>query len=228
VRAAFSGGGVTRAPPAEEFLIVPLRTYVLQSALRALNASPELARELPRIVGKVNRIWSAAGIYFRLEDSAVVACDDDAARRSFASLDPRAQERPPLQVLPLVIPASTRGTDGLRVYYIHDFVANGVYPGKGEALVRETAELVPVLGGIDEPLPRVTAHELGHALGLPHHDGRAHLMAEGTTGTSLDAAEVERARRGARSLPGAQSAAAADAASEIATLADRAIEPWSR
>ncbi len=52
------------------------------------------------------------------------------------------------------------------VYYIHAFAANGVFLGDRTAFVQETAQLRPVPGGIDEPLPRVTAHELGHALGL--------------------------------------------------------------
>jgi hypothetical protein len=48
-----------------------------------------------------------------------------------------------------------------------------------------------VEGGIDEPIPRVTAHELGHALGLPHRQDRTNLLASGTTGTLLNAHEVE-------------------------------------
>ena len=40
---------------------------------------------------------------------------------------------------------------------------NGVYAGKDYAIVQETASLRPVEGGIDEPIPRVTAHELAHA-----------------------------------------------------------------
>jgi hypothetical protein len=227
VRNALPADGVTRAPPADQFLVVPLRSYVLKSDIRALNASPELLRELPRIVAKINRIWSAAGIYFRLQDAAVVPCDDDAAHRAFASLDALAQSKAPREVLPSVVPASTRTTVGFRVYYVHDFVDNGVYPGKGDAFVRETAELVPVRGGIDEPLPRVTAHELGHGLGLGHQENRTHLMAEGTTGSMLGAAEVERARNAARSIPGTQSAEASGFLDEIRPLADRQMAPWS-
>jgi hypothetical protein len=60
--------------------------------------------------------------------------------------------------------------------------------------VQEAARLNPVPGGIDEPLPRVTSHELGHGLQLPHRQARTNLMASGTTGTSLNEAEIETAR----------------------------------
>jgi hypothetical protein len=59
--------------------------------------------------------------------------------------------------------------------------------------------------GIDEPLPRVTAHELGHALGLPHRQDRTNLLASGTTGTALNAREVETARKKARAHQGSRS-----------------------
>jgi hypothetical protein len=70
------------------------------------------------------------------------------------------------------------------------------------AIVQETAQLRPVEGGIDEPISRVTAHELGHALGLRHRQDHTNLLASGTTGTLLNAEEVERARSRARRLVG--------------------------
>ena len=88
------------------------------------------------------------------------------------------------------------------VYYIHEFSVNGVYLGNRMAFVQETARLRPVPGGIDEPLPRVTAHELGHALGLPHRQDRTNLLASGNNGTTLNEAEVARSRKRAGSIPG--------------------------
>jgi len=89
--------------------------------------------------------------------------------------------------------------------------------------VQETAQLRAVEGGIDEPIPRVTAHELGHALGLPHRQARTNLLASGTTGTTLNAEEVEAARRAAREVPGARSVADARTAADAATArGDRA------
>src|SRR4029079_3336838 len=60
--------------------------------------------------------------------------------------------------------------------------------------VKETARLNRVAGGIDEDLPRVSAHEMGHALGLDHRQDTFKLMASGTPGTILNAAEIATAR----------------------------------
>jgi hypothetical protein len=150
----------------------------------------------------------------------------EALRPAIDRRDRISRAKPPLDVLPLAIPPESRTVSGgFHIFYVHDFVANGVYPGKREAFVRETAQLMRVPGGIDEPLPRVTAHEIGHGLGLAHHDIRNHLMAEGTTGTRLDATEVEIARAVARRTPGVTSADVV--VGEVASLADRAIEPWA-
>jgi predicted Zn-dependent protease len=51
-----------------------------------------------------------------------------------------------------------------------------------------------VPGGLDEPLPRVTSHEIGHALGLEHRQDTTNLMQSGTTGFSLNEAEIATAR----------------------------------
>lgn len=100
-----------------------------------------------------------------------------------------------------IIPAKTREFPGFRVYYIHQFDVNGIYYGRREAMVKETARLRKVPGGIDEPLPRVTSHELGHGLTLVHRQDTTNLMASGTTGTTFNEAEVAQARKAARELP---------------------------
>ncbi|HEU4754784.1 MAG TPA: Matrixin, partial [Armatimonadota bacterium] len=100
----------------------------------------------------------------------------------------------------LVRPRESRSPDVFHAYYVHAIRPNGVtLNGSHELIfVKETAELFQVPGGIDEPLPRVTAHEIGHALALEHRQDRVNLMASGTTGTSLNEAEIQLARRTAR------------------------------
>ena len=85
---------------------------------------------------------------------------------------------------------------GLNVCYVKEMEQNGFWSGE-LALVKDTAWLKKVPGGLDEPIPRVTAHELGHALGLPHRQDVTNLMASGTTGFSLNEDEIAKARAGA-------------------------------
>jgi hypothetical protein len=100
--------------------------------------------------------------------------------------------------------------------------------GKDFAFVQETATLHEVEGGIDEPVPRVTAHELGHALGLQHRQNRTNLLASGTTGTLLNAKEVATARDGAGKIDGAMSfAQCRDAATGADDKAALLAKAWA-
>jgi len=100
-----------------------------------------------------------------------------------------------------LIPQRTREFAGFRVYYIHQFDVNGIYYGGRAAMVKETARLRSVPGGIDEPIPRVTSHELGHGLTLPHRQDNTNLMASGTSGTTFNEDEIAQARKAAKELP---------------------------
>ena len=186
-------------PAAEEFVVIPLRVHVLTS-----KDLPEVDCRLTdgdvaRILGKVNGVWHRAGIHWGLESLV-----REPAEREEAFAEARGRDgRGNLGNYRLLFPEGSREFDGLHVYYLHRLPVNGVWLGGGAAVVQETAGLREVEGGIDEPIPRVTAHELGHALGLPHRQARTNLLASGTTGTALNAEEVESARRAARSIAGA-------------------------
>jgi len=54
-----------------------------------------------------------------------------------------------------------------------------------------------VKDGVDEPIPRVTAHELGHAFTLKHRQSVTNLMASGTSGWTLNEAEIKQVRTAA-------------------------------
>ena len=204
----------------ETFLVVPLRMYRLRAeALPAADCRLE-DRDLERILTKVNRVWAVAGISFGLdsirEEQAAVATFEK-LHRLHAKLNEakQAEEEPDESVaaatllaerssrlFQALIPPHTREFEGFRVYYIQEFDVNGIYYGRREAMVKATARLAAVPGGIDEPLPRVTSHELGHGLGLPHRQDKINLMASGTTGTSFIASEIEIARKAALDISG--------------------------
>lgn len=128
---------------------------------------------------------------------------DNAETSKKEAAKPRGQGAEPLvdsRLYKALIPPRTRDFPGFRIYYIHQFDVNGIYYGNRESMVKETARLRKVPGGIDEPLPRVTAHELGHGLTLAHRQDNTNLMASGTTGTTLNEAEIAQARAAAKKL----------------------------
>ncbi len=210
---------VTTDPPRESFLLVPLHVHVLSCETEPDLQSTLTDDDVRRIVGKANKIWHRAGVHLLLEPilrepAAHVDEFRQQTRKSAVDLSPRSPYR-------LLAPDETRALPGLHVYFIHKFEPNGVYLGQRIAFVKDSARLRSVEGGIDEPIPRVTAHELGHAMGLPHRQDTFNLMASGTTGTGLSAAEVAEVRKRVAQLPGAMTVAECQTAIESAD-ADRA------
>ncbi|MEO6810810.1 MAG: matrixin family metalloprotease [Isosphaeraceae bacterium] len=192
---------VTEPPSFDQFIVIPLRVHVLLA-----DDLPEIDchltdADLERIIGRVNTIWHVAGIHFGLESIVREQAALPLWFRAYRDLEPR--RRLPLGLYQLLLPIESRRFEGLHVYYLHEFPVNGVYFGDDFALVQETSALRTVPGGIDEPIPRVTAHELGHALGLSHRQDRTNLLASGTTGTLLNQAEVSLARSKATRIAGA-------------------------
>lgn len=173
----------TRTCAFADFRIVPVKVHRLRSsAVDALHCRLT-DDDIRRIFGKVNRIWNRAGIALAVdaivEEEAVVPPDFDAERLAdFKATRPALRE-----------------PGRLHVYYVHQLPVNGVYFGADAILVKDTAALRRVRGGVDEPLPRVTSHEIGHAFGLQHRQDTINLMASGTTGWSLNDDEIDRVRR---------------------------------
>ncbi|MDR3636489.1 MAG: Matrixin [Isosphaeraceae bacterium] len=203
---------VTTTPPYDDFYVIPLRVHVLTSKELSDVDCRLSDSDVSRVLSKVNAIWHRAGIHWGLES----------LRREPAAREPRFKLARDLDgpgnlgLFRLLMPEESRHFAGLHVYYIHKFAVNGVWLGEGIAFVQETAALRPVEGGIDEPLPRVTAHELGHGLGLSHRQDRTNLLASGTTGTLLNTEEVKTARSHAARLDGSRTVAALRAAAEEA------------
>ncbi len=212
--------GAEEALPAfgyEEHLLVPVRVHLLRA-----KASEELntrlrAVDITRIFSKINaKIWSQAGIQLRLESLV----DEPARGQEFyAALGENRTEAHLLRTRP----EATLGAGLIHVYFIHQMSPNGIFMRRDGIFVKDTAFLRPIEGGLDEPLPRVTAHEVGHALTLPHRQDETNLMQSGTTGYLLNAQEVEQARASAAQFGGTFSVKDARTAVGLA-LADKKWE----
>lgn len=190
----------TAPPPFEQFLVVPLRVHLLSSKTIDEVDCRLTDADVARILKKVNAIWHKAGIHWGLESLR----REPAARQDEFGRLLELFGKVRLDRFRMLIPRDddSRRFDGLHVYYLHRFPVNGVWLGDDFALVQDSSRLREVEGGIDEPIPRVTAHELGHALGLAHRQDRTNLLASGTTGTLLNTQEVATARRTAERLKG--------------------------
>ncbi len=181
----------------DEYLVAGVRVHLL-----AAKDSPDIQttlteRDIDRIVEKVNRVWAQAGIHFYVESLV-----HEEATRQETNARPRNVTRSDLLELR---PEASKAASMFHLYYLKNMPVNGIY-FPDAIFVKDTASLQRVEGGIDEPLPRVTSHELGHAFGLPHRQDRTNLMASGTTGTWLNETEIHEARETARAMSGVEPA----------------------
>jgi hypothetical protein len=173
----------TRAFKVEDFLIVPVRVHRLRckeaDALDCRLADDDVRR----VFQKANRIWNKAGLALAIES---IRAED--------AVHPEGFEEERLEDFRGTRPADSRPAGMVHVYYVHRLPTNGVFMGRDAIFVKDTASLRPVKGGVDEPLPRVTSHEIGHAMGLAHRQDTINLMASGTTGWSLNDPEIDATR----------------------------------
>jgi len=169
----------------EEFRFVPVRVHLFRSEVMTIGTT--LTRtDIERIFRKANEIWHAAGIHLWVESIVEDKPEGAAAHESDTTF--------PLNALESLRPAESLAQGMFHVYYLRSMPVNGIYKGRDAIFVQQVARLREVPGGIDEPLPRVSSHELGHAMGLPHRQAMTNLMASGTTGTGLNEDEIMTAR----------------------------------
>lgn len=184
----------------DDFLLAPLRIHLLTSKDAPHIATTLKDSDITRILGKINKVWAQAGIHFYLESLIKEAPKN-------AEQFPHPEMEKGFNWLPLLRPMETEASNTFHLYYLKRMPVNGVCLREG-IFVKDTASLRDVPGGIDEPIPRVSSHELGHAFGLPHRQNRTNLMASGTTGTWLNAEEIKRARANAQQVPWIETASA--------------------
>jgi len=181
-----------RAPQPEfkEYLVAPVRVHLLVTK-GELNLTTTLGeKDITRIFGKVNRIWGHAGIHLPVEQLIKETAENpNAYRQNYKSRN--------LSWLLALRPKASRTESCFHIYYLKRFGVNGVYIGRDGMFVKDTARLRGVEGGVGEPIPRVTAHELGHAFTLKHRQSVTNLMASGTSGWTLNEAEIKKVRTAA-------------------------------
>ncbi len=165
-----------------DYLLVPLRVHLLSAKDSSAVHTTLTEKDVARILGKMNGVWARAGLHFYFESLVREEANPSHSQREMK-----------------LRPDASKAAGMFHIYYVKEMPNNGIYFPEA-IFVKDTAALRNVEGGIDEPLPRVTSHELGHALGLPHRQDTTNLMASGTTGTWLNEAEINQARQTARTL----------------------------
>ncbi len=176
----------------DDFLIVPLRFHLLSAKDAPKLATTLTEKDMTRILGKMNGVWAQAGVHFYRESLVREEADKQ-------ELYGEPSKQGTLEWVLELRPAATQGERLFNLYYLKQMGPNGVHFTEA-IFVKDTASLHEVAGGIDEPLPRVSSHELGHAFSLPHRQDKTNLMASGTTGTAFNAEEIARARAAARKI----------------------------
>jgi hypothetical protein len=173
-----------------DYQVAPVRVHLLAAKQCDAIQTTLLETDITRILGKVNGVWAQAGLHFYVE--SIVR--EEASHQESYRLAARGEDH---SQLPELRPPGSKATNMLHIYYLKEMGVNGIFFPDG-IFVKDTASLRTVAGGLDEPLPRVTSHELGHAFGLSHRQDNTNLMASGTTGAWLNDEEITIARAAAR------------------------------
>lgn len=176
--------------PKEErpVITLPVRIHLMQSDSMPAMHTTLTEADVRRILGKVNRIWSQADIQFEIESIGPTTA---------VPLAKELRLKPEFDRVHAMVPKERLSKNAIDICYVKEVKPNGFYYGE-PIVVKDTAKLREVPGGIDEPLPRVTSHEIGHALGLKHRQHSTNLMQSGTTGFSLNEEEIAIARKKAQ------------------------------
>ncbi len=165
-------------------ITLPVRVHLVQSETMPAMQTTLLDSDVTRIIGKVNSVWAQAGIGFEIESVGPTVALPPGPELRLSSEFVRVKS---------MIPKGRLSANAIDICYVKEVKPNGFYYGE-PIVVKDSATLREVPGGLDEPLPRVTSHEIGHALGLKHRQDTTNLMQSGTTGFSLNEAEIATAR----------------------------------
>ena len=197
-----------------DYLLAPVRVHLLSARAVPLVQTTLRESDVKRILAKLNAIWAQAGLHFYLES---LVSEEANEPETYAQPATEGDSSGLLRLRPF----DSQATNMFHIYYLKQMAMNGIYFPEA-IFVKDSASLRMVPGGIDEPLPRVTSHELGHALGLPHRQDTTNLMSSGTTGIWLNETEIQQARSVARGIGWIESAP--DAMNRASRVAQRTLE----
>ena len=175
---------------ARSVITLKMRVHLMQSDTMPSMHTSLTEVDVRRVIGKVNQIWAQAGIQFEIESIGPTKAQPLAKEMRTRSMIERVLS---------MIPKDRLSAKAINVCYVKELEPNGFFYQE-PVMVKETAKLQSVPGGIDEPIPRVTAHEIGHELGLVHRQEATNLMQSGTNGYLLNEEEIGIARMNAQRL----------------------------
>jgi hypothetical protein len=185
------------AQPVLSSELFPLITLRIRVHLMKSVANPRLQTTLTEmdvkgIVQEVNAIWSQAAIRFEVEGIDSMNALEVPEKRWYI------KDR---DWVKSAIPTDKFSPTAIDICFVKDMGPNGFFYGE-PVVVCENPEYHKVPGGAENPVARVTAHELGHVLFLQHRQERTNLMASGRNGFSLNEQEIKDARKRALEILG--------------------------
>ncbi len=171
-------------------ITLKVRVHLVKSETMPTMHTTLSEADVRRVFTKVNQIWAQAGIQFEIESIGPTKA---------LTLPPEMRTKSMMERVLSMIPKDRLSAKAINVCYVKELEPNGFFY-REPIMVKDTAKLESVPGGMDEPLPRVTAHEIGHELGLKHRQEAVNLMQSGTNGFLLNDEEIGLARMTAARL----------------------------